>query len=221
MRFMRLILAGKKKSLLHGHQAGEHFFRNRNVYYKLSGVNKAKSHHERKNAQVQQQLDDTGDNPGKPSSLDQVATFAAAQNRTLESRWDAVKEPRTARQLRMTIDIKKRTLVDSSFQALRKKVGRNKDVMLLYGNGSFSPASKDKDSVSKGSMERSARRHMPTKSASEFRTSRNCPFCWQPELMPITVDRKIQTNNTALDWRTCSACSLWNEAGCKQYDAKS
>ena len=39
------------------------FFRDRNVYYKLSGVNKAKRYHERKNAQVQQQLDDTGNNP--------------------------------------------------------------------------------------------------------------------------------------------------------------
>jgi hypothetical protein len=81
--------------------------------------------------------------------------------------------------------------VDSSFQALRKKVGRNKDVMLLYGNGSSSPASKDKDSVSKGSMKRAARGHMPTKSASEFRTSRSCPFCQQADLMLITVDRNI------------------------------
>ena len=63
-----------------------------------------------------------------------------------------MKEPRTARQLRMTIDIKKRTLVDFSFQALRKKVGRNKDVMLLYGSGSFSPASRDEDGVPTGSM---------------------------------------------------------------------
>jgi hypothetical protein len=29
-------------------------------------------------------------------------------------------------------------------------------------------------------------------------------------------DRKIQTNNTALDWHTCSACNLGNEAGCEQ-----
>ena len=183
------------------------FFRDRNVYYKLSGVNKAKRYHERKNPQAQQQLDDAGNAPGKTSSIDQVVWFAVAQNRTLEPRWDAVKEPRTARQLRMTIDIKKRTLVDSSFQALRKKVGRNKDVMLLYGSGSFSPASRDEDSVPTGSMKRAARRHKPTKSASEFRTSRNCPFCWQPDLVPITVDRKIQTNNTALDWRTCSVCN--------------
>ena len=137
------------------------FFRDRNVYYKLSGVNKAKRYHERKNPQVQQQLDDAGNAPGKTSSIDQVVLFAAAQNRTLEPRWGAVKEPRTARQLRMTIDIKKRALVDSSFQALRKRVGRNKDVMLLYGNGSFSPASRDEDSVPTGSMKRAARGTRP------------------------------------------------------------
>jgi len=154
------------------------------VYYKPSGVNRAKTYHERKNAQVQQQVDDAGNTPGKTSSIDQVVLFAAAQNRTLEPRWDAVKEPRTARQLRMTIDIKKRTLVDSSFQALRKKVGRNKDVMLLYGNGSFSPASNNEESVPKGSMKRAATRHKPTKSASEFRTSSICPFCQQADLVP-------------------------------------
>jgi hypothetical protein len=102
------------------------FFRDRNVYYKLSGVNKAKRYHERKNAQVQQQLDDTGNNPGKTSSIDQVVLFAAAQKRTLKPRLEAVKESRTARQLRMAIDIKKRKLVDSFFQAFLMNVGRNK-----------------------------------------------------------------------------------------------
>ena len=63
-------------------------------------------------------------------------------------------------------------------------LGGTKKVMLLYGNGRFSPASKDKDSVSKGSMKRAARRHMPTKSASEFRTSSICPFCQQADLVP-------------------------------------
>jgi hypothetical protein len=29
-------------------------------------------------------------------------------------------------------------------------------------------------------------------------------------------DRKIQMNNTALDWHTYSACNLRNEAGCEQ-----
>jgi len=66
------------------------FFRDRNVYYKLSSVKKVKGYHERKNAQVQQQLDDAGNNPGKTSSIDRVVLFAAAQNRTLEPRWDAV-----------------------------------------------------------------------------------------------------------------------------------
>ena len=95
-------------------------------------------------------------------------------------------------------------------------LGGTKKVTLLYCNGSFSPPSKDKDSVSKGSMKRAARRHKPTKSASEFRTSRSCPFCQQADLAPITVDRKIQTNNTALDLGTCGACKWGNEAGCEQ-----
>ena len=62
-----------------------------NVYYKLSGVNKAKRYHERKNAQVQQQLDDAGNAPGKTSSIDQVVLFAAAQKRTIEPRLEAVR----------------------------------------------------------------------------------------------------------------------------------
>ena len=102
------------------------FSLDRNVYYKLSGVNKAKRYHERKNAQVQQQLDDTGNNPGKTSSIDQVVLFAAVQKRTLEPRLEAVKESKTARQLRKAIDIKKRKLVDSFFQAFLMNVGRNK-----------------------------------------------------------------------------------------------
>ena len=56
------------------------FFLDGNVYYKLSSVNKAKRYHERKNAQAQQQLDDTGSNPGKTSSLNQVARLAAAHS---------------------------------------------------------------------------------------------------------------------------------------------
>jgi len=58
--------------------SSEAFFLDRNVHYKLSGVNKAERYHERKNAQAQQQLDDTGNNPGKTSSLNQVARLAAA-----------------------------------------------------------------------------------------------------------------------------------------------
>ena len=56
--------------------------------------------------------------------------------------------------------------------------------MLLYGNGSSSPASKNEDSVPKGSMKRAATRHKPTKSVSEFRTSSICPFCQQADLVP-------------------------------------
>ena len=60
--------------------SSEAFFLDKNVYYKLSGVSKAKRYHERKNAQAQQQLDDTGSNPAKTSSLNQVARLAAAHS---------------------------------------------------------------------------------------------------------------------------------------------
>ena len=74
------------------------FFRDRNVYYKLSGVNKAKRYHERENPQVQQQLDDAGNAPGKTSSIDQVVLFAAApeQNaRTKVGRSERAKNSKT------------------------------------------------------------------------------------------------------------------------------
>ena len=100
-------------------------------------------------------------------------------HRTQRWRREAVKESKTARQLRVTINIKKTKVVDFFFQALRKKIGQSNYVMLPYGNGSFSPALKDEDSVPTGSIKRAAKRHMPTKSASAFRTSRNCPFCQQ------------------------------------------
>jgi hypothetical protein len=46
----------------------------------LSGVNKEERYHKRKNAQAQQQLDDTSNNPGKTSSPNQVARLAAAHS---------------------------------------------------------------------------------------------------------------------------------------------
>ena len=51
----------------------------------------------------------------------------------------------------MVIDMKKTKAVDSYFQAIWSKVGKDKSVLMLYGNGSFPLSSKDEDSVLRGS----------------------------------------------------------------------
>ena len=51
----------------------------------------------------------------------------------------------------MVIDMNKTKAVDSYFQAIRSKVGKDKSVIMLYGNGSFPPSSEDEDSVLRGS----------------------------------------------------------------------
>jgi hypothetical protein len=74
-----------------------------------------------RDGQNELQLDDVGHNPGKTSSVDQVVLFAAVQNRMLEPRWEAVKESRTARQLRMNIDIRKESLLTPSSKHCARK----------------------------------------------------------------------------------------------------
>jgi len=44
----------------------------------------------------------------------------------------------------MVVEMKKRMVVDSFFQAIRNKVGKYKSVIMLHGNGKF-PPSKDED----------------------------------------------------------------------------
>ena len=74
-----------------------------------------------RDGQNELQLDDVAHSPGKTSSVDQVVLFAAVQNRMLESRWEAVKESRTARQLRMNIDIRKESLLTPSSKHCARK----------------------------------------------------------------------------------------------------
>jgi hypothetical protein len=68
----------------------------------------------------------------------------------MQERWEAVQAFKTPRRLRMVIDMKKRKAVDSYFQGIRNKIGKDKSVVMLYGNGRF-PLSKDEDSVPMGS----------------------------------------------------------------------
>jgi hypothetical protein len=45
----------------------------------------------------------------------------------------------------MVVEMKKRMVVDSFFQAIRNKVGKYKSVFMLHGNGKCLPSSKDED----------------------------------------------------------------------------
>ena len=57
--------------------------------------------------------------------------------------------------------MKKRKAVDSYFHAIRNTVGKDRSVIMPYGNGSSPPSSKDEDSVPTGSM----KGHLLTRSA--------------------------------------------------------
>jgi hypothetical protein len=81
--------------------------------------------------------------------------------------------------------------------------------MMLCGNGSFPPSSKEEDSVPTGSM----KRHFLTRSAGKHRTSRGCPFCQKNGLVPVTADGGVQESDTSLEWRSCAACNLAGGAG--------
>ena len=111
----------------------------RSKYHKYSWVNKAKRYHE-ENARNQNHLDDIEANAGRTGSIDQMILFAAAQNRTIQERWEAVQASRTPRRLRMVIGMKERNAVDSYFQAIRNKAGNDKSVIMPHANGSFPPS---------------------------------------------------------------------------------
>ena len=49
----------------------------------------------------------------------------------IEKRWEAVHASKTPTRLRMVIGMKKGKAVDSYFQAIRNKVGKDKVVMML------------------------------------------------------------------------------------------
>jgi hypothetical protein len=60
---------------------------------------------------------------------------------------ESIKMPR---KLQILVDRKKRKAVDSYFQAIRNKVGKDTSVVMLYGNDCFPPWSKHEDSASTG-----------------------------------------------------------------------
>jgi hypothetical protein len=51
-------------------------------YHKYSGVNMARLYREKKNARIQNQLDDTKANADRTGCIDQMILFAGAQNGT-------------------------------------------------------------------------------------------------------------------------------------------
>ena len=98
--------------------------------------------------------------------------------------------------------------VDSYFQAIQNKVGKDMSFIMLYGDGSFLPSSKDEDSVPTGSE-----KAFLTRNAREHRTSSGGLFCQKSDLVPVPADGRVQENSTSLDWRRCTACHLAEEAG--------
>ena len=91
----------------------------------------AKWYHEKRNARIRDHLDDIGASPGTTGSIDQIIVFAAAQSRAAQERGEAVQASKTPRRLRMVIGMTKGKAVDSYFQAIRNKVGKDKVVMML------------------------------------------------------------------------------------------
>ena len=71
-------------------------------------------------------LDDIGASPGTTGSIGQLIPFAAAQNRAMQERWEAVQASKTPRRLRMVIGMTKGKAADSYFQAIRNKVGKER-----------------------------------------------------------------------------------------------
>ena len=64
----------------HGHQRHDRFWW-RGKSHKHSGMNRARRYHEKKNAGIEDQLDDIGASPG---SIELMILFAAAQDRTMQ-----------------------------------------------------------------------------------------------------------------------------------------
>ena len=147
-------------------------------------MKKAKRYHEKKNARIQDQRSDIGANASRTGSIDQMILFAAAQNRRMQERWGAVQASKPARRLRMVIDMRKRKTVDSYFQAIQNKVGKDRSVIMLYGNRRFPPSSKDEDDVPTGAIKGI---FLP-RSAEEHGTSRGCPFSQKSDLVPVTAE---------------------------------
>jgi hypothetical protein len=60
----------------------------------------------------------------KPGHLQQSLELADAQVHTWQNRWSLVSDSKTTRHLKLSIDINKRKTVDSLFQAVRDKLGK-------------------------------------------------------------------------------------------------
>jgi hypothetical protein len=122
------------------------FFLEKKKHHQYSGVNKAKRYHEKKNASIQDQLDHLGASASRTGSTDQMILFAAAQNRAMQERWEAAQAAKTPTRLRMVIGMKKGKAVDSYFQAIRNKVGKERHravrqwqfLVLVKGRGQYS-----------------------------------------------------------------------------------
>jgi hypothetical protein len=87
-------------------------------------------------------MDVVSSNPGKSASLKQSLLYADAHNETLRQRWTLVSDTQCVRQLRLTISINKRKIVDLYFQALRSKLGNSTKLIFLYEDGSFESATR-------------------------------------------------------------------------------
>jgi hypothetical protein len=60
----------------------------------------------------------------RPGDLQQSLELADAQVHTWQNRWSLVSDNKTTRHLKLSIDINKRKTVDSLFQAIRDKLGK-------------------------------------------------------------------------------------------------
>jgi len=60
-------------------------------------MHKAKQYQEKKNARILDHLDEIGASPGRTGSIDLMLPFAAAQNKTMQERWEAVQAFKTAK----------------------------------------------------------------------------------------------------------------------------
>jgi hypothetical protein len=58
--------------------------------------------------------------------LQQSLEFGDAQAHTWQNRWSLVSDNKTARHLKLPIDISKRKIVDSLFQAIQDKLGNQR-----------------------------------------------------------------------------------------------
>ena len=124
MRLLRSVRDGKPSKQFGGQQRGRSFWSERDA--RSFHVLRERRTTVRADKHAYQTMLITSRHTQARRDLQQSLEFGDAQVHTWQNRWSLVSDNKTARHLKLPIDISKRKIVDSLFQAIRDKLGKQR-----------------------------------------------------------------------------------------------